>query len=583
MLSIKQVLSILSGSIAIGAGIGLSIKSHAQSQSIPTPPTSSTQLPTVTNGSSGGVDFDRLTFSDLKFTQSGAGAGMSWQAGQSLDTVITAGMAGIQGVSDLDLDKKISQVPGLSNTPLSKLFKMGSYFPFAIFDMSMGKEEHNAKYKPITGSEQVGFNYPCPGKHEKKKSRRCSYINLADYRGSLLPLIGNVPLLGDKASMPYHGAKWIKGGEEKEGGQMVPGGRGLGKGLEPTGRPLGFWFKLVLVDTNESEGTATFSLFTRACDKAKINCTPFIIGPLGEFTVTETGPVFLGTPDHNNKKGVPGKGDIAVPKALQDKANALSLAKGFRTDVAGGSGQSQDQQAQDCADKALKLVDPSIQSAASNAIPQIISQGMQANLNGNQISLLIAIAEDTGFSESPSSIVQNNLSRVKSLVTDKVVNYQGVGNSKVSNRASTYQTVLKQCISSGCSATSYRRPTDGPVTSTYGWRIHPTLGTRKFHSGVDFGDPHGTPIRAINCGKVVHAGSLGGYGNTVIVEHPNKLFSLSAHASELSVSVGQTVESGQTIARVGSTGMSTGPHLHLTLTRPDQYKHFDPATVIPGI
>ncbi len=110
-------------------------------------------------------------------------------------------------------------------------------------------------------------------------------------------------------------------------------------------------------------------------------------------------------------------------------------------------------------------------------------------------------------------------------------------------------------------------PTDGRLTSNFGYRVHPILGTRRFHAGIDFGAPQGTTIRAADSGVVISAGWQGGYGRTVIIDHGNKLSTLYAHSSRIFVSEGQTVQRGQAIAAVGSTGFSTGPHLHFEVRR----------------
>lgn len=105
-------------------------------------------------------------------------------------------------------------------------------------------------------------------------------------------------------------------------------------------------------------------------------------------------------------------------------------------------------------------------------------------------------------------------------------------------------------------------PCDGGITSNFGYRVHPILGRRRFHAGIDFGAPHGSTIRAADRGRVIFAGWYGGYGRSVIIDHGDGLTTLYAHSSQVYVSEGQTVERGQAIAAVGSTGLSTGPHLH---------------------
>ena len=106
------------------------------------------------------------------------------------------------------------------------------------------------------------------------------------------------------------------------------------------------------------------------------------------------------------------------------------------------------------------------------------------------------------------------------------------------------------------------RPVGGPITSGFGSRRHPILGTVRNHTGVDFGSPSGTPIKSAAAGVVLSAGERSGYGNTVIVDHGGTLATLYAHQSRIAVKDGQTVSRGQTIGYVGSTGFSTGPHLH---------------------
>lgn len=100
------------------------------------------------------------------------------------------------------------------------------------------------------------------------------------------------------------------------------------------------------------------------------------------------------------------------------------------------------------------------------------------------------------------------------------------------------------------------------ITSRFGWRIHPITGKRKFHSGIDFGAKQGTAIYAFKPGLVEFADWKGGYGKTVIINHGEGFSTLYGHASKIVVRKGERVVAGQKIGNIGSTGMSTGPHLH---------------------
>lgn len=100
------------------------------------------------------------------------------------------------------------------------------------------------------------------------------------------------------------------------------------------------------------------------------------------------------------------------------------------------------------------------------------------------------------------------------------------------------------------------------VSSAYGYRIHPVLGTKKFHTGIDIPAPKGAPVTSFDDGTVIYSGVQGSYGKTVMVKHSNGVVTLYAHNSSLTVSVGQKVKKGQVIAKIGSTGRSTGNHLH---------------------
>jgi murein DD-endopeptidase MepM/ murein hydrolase activator NlpD len=121
------------------------------------------------------------------------------------------------------------------------------------------------------------------------------------------------------------------------------------------------------------------------------------------------------------------------------------------------------------------------------------------------------------------------------------------------------------------------RPHPGAVTSGYGYRI--SNGTRGFHSGIDIGGPTGSNIVASDGGQVIYSGWNGSYGNCVIIKHANAYTTLYAHCSKLLVKNGQNVGQGEVIALVGSTGRSTGPHVHFEISRNGQ--RLNPATLLP--
>jgi len=127
------------------------------------------------------------------------------------------------------------------------------------------------------------------------------------------------------------------------------------------------------------------------------------------------------------------------------------------------------------------------------------------------------------------------------------------------------------------SATNFILPIAGAVISSgFGWRVHPITGERRLHKGVDFAAPTGTPIFAASDGVVTEAGwTDGGYGNIVELRHSDGSITLYAHTNRVYVSKGQAISRGQAIAEVGSTGRSTGPHLHFEM-QPDGKTAVDP-------
>ncbi len=115
------------------------------------------------------------------------------------------------------------------------------------------------------------------------------------------------------------------------------------------------------------------------------------------------------------------------------------------------------------------------------------------------------------------------------------------------------------------SVSGFQWPVNARVSSGFGYRVHPIFGTKRLHKGLDLGAGSGTAITAAKGGTVLSAGWQGGYGNTVVISHGDGISSLYAHQSEIAVSAGQEVSRGDVIGYVGSTGWSTGPHLHFEI------------------
>ncbi len=130
----------------------------------------------------------------------------------------------------------------------------------------------------------------------------------------------------------------------------------------------------------------------------------------------------------------------------------------------------------------------------------------------------------------------------------------------------------------------YPLPYSVPVTSNYGWRMNPVTTIWSFHSGIDLGAPLGTPVLAAKAGRVEFAGWGDGYGNLIELDH-GSTGTRYAHLEAIYVSQGQSVAQGQQIGLVGSTGRSTGPHLHFEIMVPsgDGWVAFDPAPYLNRI
>ncbi|WP_193198828.1 murein hydrolase activator EnvC family protein [Nostoc sp. MG11] len=171
----------------------------------------------------------------------------------------------------------------------------------------------------------------------------------------------------------------------------------------------------------------------------------------------------------------------------------------------------------------------------------------------SQSELIQRLNSDRLALEAAQNQLDKDSQNLEVLIQQKVAAAQAKTNSRTS------------VIIRGTGVMAY--PSNASTSSPFGWRMHPVLGYRRFHSGLDFAASYGSTIRAADSGTVIFAGWYGGYGRAIIINHGEGITTLYGHSSELYVSEGQTVERGQAIAAVGSTGLSTGPHLHFEVRR----------------
>jgi murein DD-endopeptidase MepM/ murein hydrolase activator NlpD len=172
--------------------------------------------------------------------------------------------------------------------------------------------------------------------------------------------------------------------------------------------------------------------------------------------------------------------------------------------------------------------------------------------NEEALAELLAIAEhEQGMAELAFGEIQTQLNReITELARQRAAQEHNERLARLNNFDGRFQWPI---------------PTHSRVSSGFGMRMHPILRQNRMHTGIDVGAPTGTRLIAAADGVVRFAGWSGGYGNTVIIDHGNGYSTLYAHNSRNRVTTGQRVERGQHIADVGSTGMSTGPHLHFEI------------------
>lgn len=167
--------------------------------------------------------------------------------------------------------------------------------------------------------------------------------------------------------------------------------------------------------------------------------------------------------------------------------------------------------------------------------------------------------------------ISEHESMIEKLRSDRA--YYEKTERELAKQSSSIEGMLQKTQSgSNIKVTSgFMKPIGGPITSPFGWRIHPIFKSRTFHSGVDIGGPFNGAVKAANDGKVIFVNWYGGYGKVVMIDHGTiggaKITTLYAHLNAYKVSVGQVVKKGQVIGLEGSTGYSTGPHVHFEVRK----------------
>lgn len=162
--------------------------------------------------------------------------------------------------------------------------------------------------------------------------------------------------------------------------------------------------------------------------------------------------------------------------------------------------------------------------------------------------------------------ISKNQNMIYKLRTDRAT-YEKAERELARQSASLQSMISRSARGSNIKVVSgFIKPIGGGITSPFGWRRHPIFNSRSFHSGVDIGGPFNGSVRASNAGRVIYTGWYGGYGKVVILDHGQvnglPVTTLYAHLNSCRVSTGEVVSKGQVVGCEGTTGYSTGPHVH---------------------
>ena len=192
---------------------------------------------------------------------------------------------------------------------------------------------------------------------------------------------------------------------------------------------------------------------------------------------------------------------------------------------------------------------------------------MKRDVQAKKIALAQSIQEINSQQRDIKSAIAMNQSMISKYKTDRRT-YERAERELARQSASIQSMIARNRGSSTVKITStgFMRPIGGRITSPFGWRTHPIFNSRTFHSGVDIAGPNHGSIHASNSGKVIYSGWYGGYGKVVILDHGvvngRPTTTLYAHMSSIKVGQGQFVHKGDVVGYEGTTGYSTGPHVH---------------------
>ena len=466
------------------------------------------------------------------------------------------------------------------------------------------------------GMSECSLGHDC---HERNIDKTASG-NLKDMQ---------ISCMGEKQSCAHievkrkpENIRWIS----KE--QKVSGGSGLGAGIcnkEPTGRfPLGPNPKVVLEKINEKEGKIELALYFSVHVEFDHSDSAHCVGPfpLPFFGTAKEGDWILFGPDTvpkhspfssigqqsgpNGGPGIPGGGDYggaclatdgktsATYKGVDVAAfkQAISVVESLGSGGYSAIGTYVNNDGAGNHGRALgKYQFMSYGPARAIVLQKPGGQEFLNQIDSPSINLgqLQALTEKYFTSAEQETLMDSqirhlaDLAASKGLSGDKMIfamaaMHTGGDGASINVDPDYSDRVVAGYNKGGCVAGSgtstgkLRYPVDPsiPITSPYGWRVHPVTGESAFHGGVDFGASYGTPIHAADGGIVRFAGWDDLCGNMTIIDHANGLSTTYCHASVLKTTTGMSVSAGQVIALVGSTGRSTGPHLHFGVKKNGQ-------------